>query len=81
MPFRDYQLLLTPDIISNLRVLGGVSTAKLDGHVAVESRRRRALLSKSMADNPPVPHYLCFWLSPRLAASSLGLRAFGCDPC
>eukprot|EP00983_Pelagomonas_calceolata_P057008 1144886-Pelagomonas_calceolata.AAC.4 len=45
------------------------------GRVAVESGRRRAWASRSMADNPPAPHPTCFWLSPRLAAPRLALRA------
>eukprot|EP00983_Pelagomonas_calceolata_P050787 1142137-Pelagomonas_calceolata.AAC.2 len=43
--------------------------------MAVEDGRRRVRTSRSMADNPPGPHCLCFWLYPRLAVSSLGLRA------
>eukprot|EP00983_Pelagomonas_calceolata_P022187 697634-Pelagomonas_calceolata.AAC.1 len=39
--------------------------------VTEESSRRRVRASRSMADNPPDPHELCFWLSPRLAVFSL----------
>eukprot|EP00983_Pelagomonas_calceolata_P029573 926574-Pelagomonas_calceolata.AAC.2 len=41
------------------------------GRVAVESRRRRVRASRSMASNPPDPHKLYFWLSTRLAVSTL----------
>eukprot|EP00983_Pelagomonas_calceolata_P068056 1149747-Pelagomonas_calceolata.AAC.3 len=27
-----------------------------------------------MASNPPDPHQICFWLSPRLAVSSISLE-------
>eukprot|EP00983_Pelagomonas_calceolata_P114107 1160059-Pelagomonas_calceolata.AAC.13 len=39
------------------------------GRLAEESRRRRIRASRIMAANPPDPHSLCFWLSPRLALS------------
>eukprot|EP00983_Pelagomonas_calceolata_P007511 244869-Pelagomonas_calceolata.AAC.5 len=46
------------------------------GHMAVEiARKIGASRSITMADNPPDPHLLCFWLSPRLARSSIGLKA------
>eukprot|EP00983_Pelagomonas_calceolata_P086802 1156837-Pelagomonas_calceolata.AAC.2 len=45
----------------------GASGEKYDGRMAVESRKRRVRASRSMADNPPDPQQLCFWLSPSLA--------------
>eukprot|EP00983_Pelagomonas_calceolata_P107061 1159303-Pelagomonas_calceolata.AAC.2 len=50
----------------------GTSGGGFAGRVAEESRRRRVWASRSMAANPPDPHWLCFWLSPRLVVSSLG---------
>eukprot|EP00983_Pelagomonas_calceolata_P039336 1137148-Pelagomonas_calceolata.AAC.6 len=47
----------------------GAPGGGLAGRVAVESGRRR-VQDKSMAGNPPDPHELSFWLSPRLAVSS-----------
>eukprot|EP00983_Pelagomonas_calceolata_P132930 1161917-Pelagomonas_calceolata.AAC.12 len=37
------------------------------GRLVVEIRGRRARASRSMADDPPDPYWLCFLLSPRLA--------------
>eukprot|EP00983_Pelagomonas_calceolata_P118454 1160510-Pelagomonas_calceolata.AAC.6 len=49
----------------------GTSGVAFAGRMAVESRKRRVRTSlRSMAGSHPDPHYLCFWLSPRLAMSS-----------
>eukprot|EP00983_Pelagomonas_calceolata_P099111 1158423-Pelagomonas_calceolata.AAC.1 len=48
----------------------GTSGGGFAGHVVEEHRRRRVQASRSMADNPPDPHRLSFWLSPRLIVSS-----------
>eukprot|EP00983_Pelagomonas_calceolata_P032076 1006889-Pelagomonas_calceolata.AAC.1 len=36
--------------------------------------RRRVRASRSMANNPPDPHKICFWLSPGLTVSRVGLE-------
>eukprot|EP00983_Pelagomonas_calceolata_P089487 1157316-Pelagomonas_calceolata.AAC.5 len=51
------------------------SWGEFAGWVAVENGRRRIRTSRSMADNPPDPHLLCFWLSPRLAVSGVDMHA------
>eukprot|EP00983_Pelagomonas_calceolata_P012953 413994-Pelagomonas_calceolata.AAC.1 len=47
----------------------GTSGGGVAGRVAVEIRRARVRASRSMANNSPDPHQLCFWLSHNLAAS------------
>eukprot|EP00983_Pelagomonas_calceolata_P062292 1147229-Pelagomonas_calceolata.AAC.2 len=37
------------------------------GRAAAQDGRRRVRASRSMASNPPVPHKISFWISPRLA--------------
>eukprot|EP00983_Pelagomonas_calceolata_P064876 1148333-Pelagomonas_calceolata.AAC.2 len=59
----------------SLHLLGTSGGGEIAGREAVESGSRRARGSRSMAENLPDPHYICFWAFPRLAASRLGLRA------
>eukprot|EP00983_Pelagomonas_calceolata_P093779 1157813-Pelagomonas_calceolata.AAC.2 len=70
------QKLTTTGIINTRHALHfqGTSGGGFAERVAVESGRRRARASRGMADNPSDPLQLYFWLLPRLAVSSFGLR-------